>query len=172
LLQYVCEWCSRGKKRGDRWILGFAAEKVGPTSARREMTVAGDWSEKWAAHPLAVHFCSEKHKEKYVRALFEVATASQPQSRRRTTMVSRNKTVSPKASGGATVRAQDCEPAKPQRAAKPSRSKRRSARQSKAALVFEMSDGVRAHGLSVRLDDSSLARHAADQEAGDIYSGA
>jgi len=28
------------------------------------------WSAKWAAHPLAVHFCSEKHKDEYIDALF------------------------------------------------------------------------------------------------------
>jgi hypothetical protein len=31
------------------------------------------WSAQWAVHPLAVHFCSEKHKDKFVEALFNSA---------------------------------------------------------------------------------------------------
>lgn len=31
------------------------------------------WSAQWAVHPLAVHFCSEKHKDKFVEALFNAA---------------------------------------------------------------------------------------------------
>jgi hypothetical protein len=171
LLQYVCEWCNHTKKPGGRWILGFAAEKVGPTSARREITIAAAWSEKWAAHPLAVHFCSEKHKENYVRALFELATPLQPQSRARTATVDHG-SVSPTTSGGAVLRAQDCKPAKARRAAKRSRSEERSARRNKA-LVFDLPDGVRAHGLSVRLDDPSLAGHLPSQNlSSDNYGGA
>ena len=75
MLQYICEWCKRVKQPGDEWILGFAAEKIGVVSARREITVSSAWNEAQAVHPLAVHFCSDDHKDRYVAALFDTEPA-------------------------------------------------------------------------------------------------
>ena len=71
MLQYMCDWCKRVKQSGEAWILGFAAETVGITAAKREVTLASHWDANRAAHPLAVHFCSEEHKDDYVAALFD-----------------------------------------------------------------------------------------------------
>src|SRR5688572_17469066 len=70
MLQYVCDWCKQVKQPGEEWLLGFAAENIGVVSARREITVASSWNDAQAVHPLAVHFCAEDHKERYVAALF------------------------------------------------------------------------------------------------------
>ncbi len=72
LLPYVCDWCGRVRKPKQMWIVGFAAERVGPITRRREVTIYARWSQLSAAHPMAVHFCSEKHKDLYVaRILLE-----------------------------------------------------------------------------------------------------
>src|SRR5919108_5885319 len=52
------------------WILGFAAEAVGVTAARREITIAPQWNEAKAVDYLAVHFCSEECRQKYMAQLF------------------------------------------------------------------------------------------------------
>lgn len=59
------------------------------------------WSAQWAVHPLAVHFCSEKHKDKFVEALFNSAwppvnrgTISKAAARRRKTQDSKPEKIS------------------------------------------------------------------------------
>lgn len=149
MLQYACEWCHRIKRSGDGWILGFASEKVGATSARREITIAAQWSERWARHPLAVHFCSDKHKQQFVRALFDGAPSARTQVRRRTAS-SAPECASSAANLGALLEA-DRGPART------SVSKQRSLRRqrvSRGTAVFSAPDAVRAHGLSIRVDDS------------------
>lgn len=162
LLQYACEWCHRIKKSGDRWILGFAAEKVGATSARREVTIVAEWSERWAGHPLAVHFCSEKHKEQFVHALFDAAPPARPQSRRRTATAVRKGDTPTASVGGALLQAANGEPARTRSTA--SRSRRRQ-RASRRAAAFSAPDDVRAHGLSVRLDEPTRVVHASREDA-------
>jgi hypothetical protein len=70
LLEYRCDWCGRQKKPQDAWILGLAVEHKGVTGNRRQFETLRRWSAKWASHPLAVHFCCEEHKRKYLDALF------------------------------------------------------------------------------------------------------
>jgi hypothetical protein len=76
MLRYACEWCGVLKEPNEAWILGFAAENLGVTAARREVTVLSGWDRERAVHPFAVHFCSEAHKDNYMAALFE--TGPQP----------------------------------------------------------------------------------------------
>ncbi len=75
MLQFACDWCKSVKDPSEIWILGMAAESVGVTAARREIAILSSWDYDRAVHPLAVHFCSEKHKDNYMAALFEVAPA-------------------------------------------------------------------------------------------------
>jgi hypothetical protein len=70
MLQFVCDSCLAVKQPADVWILGMAAESVGVTAARREITILAAWDRERAVHPLAVHFCSEVCKDRYVSALF------------------------------------------------------------------------------------------------------
>lgn len=70
MLEYKCDWCGRPKKPGDVWIVGLAGESSGARRNRRQVETLKKWNARWAAHPLAVHFCSEEHKDKYVSALF------------------------------------------------------------------------------------------------------
>ncbi len=49
----------------------MAAESVGVATARREINILTGWNEAQACHPLAVHFCSTDHKDRYMAALFE-----------------------------------------------------------------------------------------------------
>ncbi len=70
MLQFACDWCKRVKDPAEIWILGLAAESVGLRAARREVTILAGWDRDRAVHPLAVHFCSEEHKDNYMNALF------------------------------------------------------------------------------------------------------
>lgn len=73
MIQYVCDSCSAVKEPDEVWILGYAAEAVGVTSARREVTVLSGWDRERAVHPLAVHFCSVECKDNYMAQLFSPA---------------------------------------------------------------------------------------------------
>jgi hypothetical protein len=75
MIRFVCDTCGRQKRTGQEWILGLAAESVGAQSARREINILSIWAEPQAVHPMAVHFCSERCKEKYMRKLFEYEAA-------------------------------------------------------------------------------------------------
>ena|SRR5437763_279537 len=70
MIQFVCDSCARTKGRNQVWILGLAAETVGVTAARREVTILSGWTRDSAVHPLAVHFCSEECKDDYMEKLF------------------------------------------------------------------------------------------------------
>jgi len=70
MIQYVCETCSAVKGPEELWLLGLAAETLGVTSARREVTIHSEWDSATAVHPLAVHFCSMECKDEYMARLF------------------------------------------------------------------------------------------------------
>src|SRR5437868_14329720 len=70
MLRYECDFCHRLKNEDEAWILGFAAETVGVTAARREVTILPRWDEARAVDYLAVHFCSEQCRQKYMANLF------------------------------------------------------------------------------------------------------
>jgi len=69
MIQFVCDTC-RKVKNGQGWLLGLAAEQIGAVTARREVNILSAWAEPEACHPLAVHFCSEKCKDKYMAEVF------------------------------------------------------------------------------------------------------
>jgi len=71
MIAFVCDTCGKTKKPEQEWILGLAAENVGLVSARREVNILSRWAEAQAVHPLAVHFCTERCKDKYMRKLFD-----------------------------------------------------------------------------------------------------
>ena len=70
MIEFVCDSCSRVKDPDEVWILGLAAEAVGVTAARREISIVSVWDRERAVHPLAVHFCSDKCKDNYIQRLF------------------------------------------------------------------------------------------------------
>lgn len=70
MIQFLCDNCSSIKEPGEVWVLGLAAEAVGVTAARREVTILSGWDWDNSVHPLAVHFCSEACKQSYVDRLF------------------------------------------------------------------------------------------------------
>jgi hypothetical protein len=72
VVEYKCEWCKRSKKPGQRWMLALAAERVTRSERRRDIHVFHKWHGTWARHPLAVHFCTSGHLERYVSAMFAV----------------------------------------------------------------------------------------------------
>lgn len=76
MIEFVCDTCHRRKKDDQNWILGLAAETVGVQSARREINILSTWADEQAIHPLAVHFCSERCKDKYTNWLFNYKLAS------------------------------------------------------------------------------------------------
>ena len=70
MIRFQCESCGRLKGEGEVWILGFAAENIGVTSARREISIASSWDRPRAVESLAVHFCSDECRAVYINALF------------------------------------------------------------------------------------------------------
>jgi hypothetical protein len=70
MIDFVCDTCSAVKEPDEEWILGLAAEAVGPVSARREVNIQSTWTREAALHPLAVHFCSIQCKDEYMARLF------------------------------------------------------------------------------------------------------
>src|SRR3989442_7578701 len=77
MIQFVCDSCGRVKKPSEAWIVGVAAEAVGVTVARREVTIQSAWDEATAMHPLAVHFCSVKCTDNYMAELFATDSAAE-----------------------------------------------------------------------------------------------
>jgi hypothetical protein len=71
MVRFECDWCRVLKEPDETWIVGYAAENVGVTAARREVTVLAKWDRDRAVHPFAVHFCSIEHKDNYMAALFD-----------------------------------------------------------------------------------------------------
>lgn len=70
MVRFQCDTCRRLKEPDEAWILGFAAQNIGVTSARREVEIAAMWDRARAVETLAVHFCSEQCRSKYVSVLF------------------------------------------------------------------------------------------------------
>lgn len=70
MIQFVCDSCRKIKPLNQIWLLGLAAEAVGLTAARREVTILPVWDNEQAVNRLAVHFCSERCKDGYVVKLF------------------------------------------------------------------------------------------------------
>jgi hypothetical protein len=70
MLRYECDTCHRLKNNNEAWILGFAAERIGAVSARREITIESSWDEDRAVNLLAVHFCSDDCRAEYMQAMF------------------------------------------------------------------------------------------------------
>lgn len=70
MVRYECDFCHRLKNKGEAWILGFAAENIGVTAARREVSILPLWDEARAVDYLAVHFCCEQCRQNYMARLF------------------------------------------------------------------------------------------------------
>ncbi len=70
MVRFECDSCRRLKESGEDWILGFAAENIGVTAARREITIASRWDGEHAFDHLAVHFCSDPCRRAYMARLF------------------------------------------------------------------------------------------------------
>jgi hypothetical protein len=70
MIQFVCERCAAIKEPSEVWIVGIAAESVGITATRREVSIQSAWDRPTAVHPLAVHFCSVECKDNYMARLF------------------------------------------------------------------------------------------------------
>ncbi|HKW19510.1 MAG TPA: hypothetical protein VJO35_18520 [Terriglobales bacterium] len=76
MIEFVCDTCHKRKKPNQHWTLGLAAESVGVQTARREIDILSAWRDDQAVNPLAVHFCSERCKDKYMNWLFNYHLAS------------------------------------------------------------------------------------------------
>jgi len=70
MIRFQCEVCDRLKRPEEAWILGFAAEHLGVTQARREIAVVAKWDDVRAIRPFAVHFCSQGCKQVYMDKMF------------------------------------------------------------------------------------------------------
>ncbi len=76
MVRFQCDTCRRLKEADEAWILGFAAENVGVTAARREISISATWDYPRAVELLAVHFCSDECRADYVDALFGESPAT------------------------------------------------------------------------------------------------
>jgi len=154
VLTFSCDWCGRCREEGERWMLGFAAERVGASGVQREFSETTAWSEKAAEHPLAVHFCSEAHKMRYMTALFsprrQRAVAEATMGKRRLSArgpIEKSSSVGTISLGGSLgAVATGREPAR-----KLAPQKRLARRPKTVETNFNDSDEIRSRGLSVRL---------------------
>ncbi|HTM35104.1 MAG TPA: hypothetical protein VL156_00020 [Terriglobales bacterium] len=76
MIVFRCDTCRKLKKTEQDWILGMAGESLGAVSASREVNILSTWADKQAVHPLAVHFCSERCKDRYVTKLFSYGSVA------------------------------------------------------------------------------------------------
>lgn len=76
MIRFQCDNCGRLKEADETWILGFAAENIGVTSARREVSISASWDRPRAVETLAVHFCSDECRADYMNALFGESPAT------------------------------------------------------------------------------------------------
>ena len=79
MIQFVCDWCGRLKWTDEKWIVGIAAEAVGVTAARREVTVLSGWDSETAVLP--VHFCSVQCRGDYMAQLFALESPAEKVTR-------------------------------------------------------------------------------------------
>lgn len=70
MVRFQCDGCGKIKEANEAWIVGSAAENIGVTSARREISIISVWDRSSAVNPLAVHFCSDQCRMNYTAALF------------------------------------------------------------------------------------------------------
>ena len=82
MIHFACDSCRRVKSSNQIWLLGLAAETVGVVATRREVTILPIWDRDQAVHRLAVHFCSEECKDKYVAKLFGQENSRTERARR------------------------------------------------------------------------------------------
>jgi len=82
MLRFECDNCHGLKDAGEAWILGFAAENLGAVSARREVTILNAWDDARAVDWLAVHFCSDDCRARYMEQLFGDEAAGELESRK------------------------------------------------------------------------------------------
>jgi hypothetical protein len=76
MIDFVGDSCHKRRKKQDQsWILGLAAS-IGAKSASREINILSRWGIAEAVHPMAVHFCSERCKDRYMKKLFTYELAS------------------------------------------------------------------------------------------------
>jgi hypothetical protein len=144
LIRYSCDWCKREKRPGEQWVMGLAAEKIGPAGRRRQYIGLRQWSERLASDPLAVHFCSEEHKNLYVARLI----ASSKSGRRALPRNVEPTKVQPQAATAPAIVV-----TKPRASAKLEQSRRPAAKKpGRKPIAFTPEDRMRAHGLGVRLD--------------------
>ena len=160
---YVCDWCNRPKKNGARWILGFAAERVSRAGVHREISIEPAWSEKRAEHPLAVHFCSEAHKDFYVAALFRnhrsaspLSDSARPTSRR--VRHSETSTAMGAVSIETDFQTEQLPPIQPTTTA------RRVRNSPGKRTNFSTADSIRSHGLSVRIHGDTATRQEPSED--------
>ena len=76
MMEFLCDTCHARKKAGQHWVLGLAAESANARTERREIRTLPSWADARAMHPLAVHFCSERCREKYMTWIFDYQLAS------------------------------------------------------------------------------------------------
>ena len=70
MVRFQCDSCGKLREGNEAWILGLAAENIGITSARREISIVSAWERATAVDSLAVHFCSDKCRAYYMSELF------------------------------------------------------------------------------------------------------
>ena len=150
---YACDWCRRSRNPGERWLLGFAAERIGSAGVQREISMAGRWSDSAAEHPLAVHFCSAGHRNAYVEALFNSIPTSRRAARKSQPQAAENGSRSGISlgfgCGGIQTGEKIAQTAKP-KAKRATKVKPKKARVERAS--FNFADGIRSHGMGVHLD--------------------
>jgi hypothetical protein len=152
------------------WIVGLAGESSGAKRNRRQVETLKKWDAQWAAHPLAVHFCSEKHKDKYVDALFTSPWPEVNKSAAARAAFQRGnaKPKRDKMSNAVVERRIDDSPTGPARRAQANTQAQKSHRKQKgkklAANIFAETDTFYARSLGIVLDSPVRPKDRAAEE--------
>ena len=162
---YICDWCKQPKMEGERWILGYAADRVGASGVHREISISSAWSDRSADHPLAVHFCSEDHKDSYVAALFKTVSESRGAALRRQRVSASNPGGTSQLSVGIGAASLQSSLRSGEVRSKRVSNRKSAPRRRRAPAQFTASDDIRSHGLSVRLVEGP------EVEGGDSWTG-
>ncbi|HEX2328996.1 MAG TPA: hypothetical protein VHN74_09740 [Candidatus Angelobacter sp.] len=73
MVEITCDICGKSKPdsskrlRDDTWILGYDIEVENPNALQRSLRFLGRWDDARVLELGAIHLCSEKCKEDYIR---------------------------------------------------------------------------------------------------------
>ncbi|HMK29225.1 MAG TPA: hypothetical protein VK473_06015 [Terriglobales bacterium] len=66
-MEYSCRYCGKRKSEAEGWLLAFEGTERPGKVMKYTITLLGKWDERRAGDRNAVHFCSSRCQNKYLR---------------------------------------------------------------------------------------------------------